>query len=56
MTKATDGEFTVIIDATDTTGMSGGYKFDIKKRVSAKFSTLLDVDDFIVEKVVYKEP
>ncbi len=56
MGDAAEGLFTVFIDASDTTGLLGNYFFDVKKRVSAKFSTLIEVDKFIINKVVYKEP
>ena len=56
MTDSADGLFVVLIDAADTTGLLGGYYFDCKKRVSAKFSTLIEVDKFTINQVVYKEP
>lgn len=56
MTNATEGIFVVLIDASDTTGLLGEYYFDCKKRVSAKFNTLIEVDKFVINQVGYKEP
>jgi len=56
MTDAADGEFTVIIDASDTTALNGTYKFDIKYRISSKLKTLVEVSEFIINKVVFKDP